>query len=440
MTVRQDMKSFRAVAACLAAAIACQLAGCATESTTRDQSGGSSRGTSVRGSSGDVGSRPLAPERVVPTYALYGRTLYLPIGRIPFNQQTLPIPSPDGRYLAVETGAAPDIPTILAEPGASPVDGTSVMIHELIAPIDGGVPRIEARGEVGPGVMLGRSCHETGFTVEAPQPDGSRWIGIVEWTGAAVRWLVQDEAVNAFAAVGPADRLAWSRRAVDADRFDLVVSVGAREWTLSELDASWLFPTWSDRGEGLFAWRLSIGGELDAVYLPGSTEESMRRGRRTIRVLEGATLSAAFQTVVAHPATVGAPLDPHPRLVFLHLFPNYDGVAVWEPVRRGGERTLLLDRGSFAAAVEPSGFAVYGVGSRLYGRSIERKGEPIQLSVVGTPVNDEVRRAQVGRDAYIPRLTSSEHWPWLLITPAPTATAELDIIGMKPLPVTASNE
>ncbi|PKL33850.1 MAG: hypothetical protein CVV40_00310, partial [Planctomycetes bacterium HGW-Planctomycetes-2] len=111
------------------------------------------------------------------------RVEVLPLGVVPFDGQTLPIVSPDGRFLAVQIGEAPAWPTILAAPGAAIPLAARIEIYSLA----GAAPkRIEPATPLTPGLILTRACDDGGFLVEAPRPDGSRWIGRIPWTGDGV--------------------------------------------------------------------------------------------------------------------------------------------------------------------------------------------------------------------------------------------------------------
>ena len=60
------------------------------------------------------------------------RAEVLPMGVVPYDNMTLPIVSPSGRFLATQSGVDPTWETILAEPGASVPQATVVEIYELV--------------------------------------------------------------------------------------------------------------------------------------------------------------------------------------------------------------------------------------------------------------------------------------------------------------------
>lgn len=192
-----------------------------------------------------------------PTGSIVGsaaRLDFRTLGTVATDGCTLPIFSPDGRRLAVQTGVVPDEATALARPGQRPPRASRIAIYQ----IEG--RSLTRLGETEAGLVLGRSADARGFLVESPRPDGSRWIGRIDWGSAAgtggeePEWLVQDGQVNAFAALGPAGELAYATRDVRERRFDLVVR---RDGVAARLSGdgirSYLFPTFSADGARLLA-------------------------------------------------------------------------------------------------------------------------------------------------------------------------------------------
>src|SRR5215510_4158247 len=55
----------------------------------------------------------------------------LPLGVVPYDNMTLPIASPDGRYIATQTGVAPTWETVLAEREATVPTATRIEIYAL---------------------------------------------------------------------------------------------------------------------------------------------------------------------------------------------------------------------------------------------------------------------------------------------------------------------
>jgi hypothetical protein len=327
-----------------------------------------------------------------------------PRGTIPYDNMTLPIVSPDGRFIATQTGLPASWETILGEPGAIVPWTTRIEIFEL--PAHGNDPA-ELVATVEEPALLGRACDDRGFLVEAPQENGARWIGLASWETGAVRWLVADpNLVCAFASLGANGRLAYSERPVGGDHFDLVVRRGDEEWRLPAQGADWLMPTWgdgatdtsSDAENGLFALVLR-GPMLDAVHMDALNSESMRRTIQRLPLAnDGATIDVAYQTLVAGTVVVGETGPRADRLLFFH--PARMRAAAWQPP---GLPTLL-DAGSIAAVTD--------------------HGDPDRVLVV-TPsdlvrrgVTESGMRSKLIAGTHVPRQTTSRERPFILLRPA----------------------
>ncbi|MBI1303634.1 MAG: hypothetical protein GC172_07580 [Phycisphaera sp.] len=153
---------------------------------------------------------------------------FLQLGTVETDGFTLPVISPNGRFLAVQTGEPPDLATALARPGQRPPRASRIALYRLD---ERGIVRL---GETGAGFVLGRAADDTGVLIESPRPDGARWIGRIRWgaprgsEGYEPEWLVQDGRVNAFATLGPDDALAYATRDVRDRAFDIVVRTEGR--------------------------------------------------------------------------------------------------------------------------------------------------------------------------------------------------------------------
>lgn len=211
-------------------------------------------------------SRPVArPAPVLDRVNASVRVEVRPLGSVPFDALTLPLvaiaPSTDAAepdlWIASQHGATPPWPVVLADgtPESRRVPG-NIRISAFRVERKGGKLRaVEWERPLQGGLLLGRSADESGFLVEWPRGDGSRWIGRVEWASGRVEWLVggegalagEAEGVAAFASKGPGGELAFSRRAASG-AWELVVrKVGAAgERTLaSPVGDSLVFPTFS---------------------------------------------------------------------------------------------------------------------------------------------------------------------------------------------------
>lgn len=263
----------------------------------------------------------------------------------------LPLLSPDGSRLAWQGLSNADWPTLLAQPDATRSPRAEVHGRELAS--DAGWTRPEP-------LLLGRMASEAGVLVEAPQADGSRWIGVVPWNGAEPVWLVRDASVNAFAALGPRGERAWCRRATGADAFDLVVErpEGRLEWPRREGE-SWMMPVVAD--DGVYACSLR-DGVLEIAFLPLRRGMTMTRSEAEPAILRKrislrGTPRMAYQAFTA--CTADACATPA-GLLFFH--PDLRRMAIWDP--RGDTMRLLAER-SIAAFLQPQGGALVSLPDRL---------------------------------------------------------------------------
>lgn len=179
---------------------------------------------------------------------------FRPFGTIPSDGVTLPVLSPNGRYMAVQTGVAPDLATALARRGQRPPLASRIALYRIDPR---GIVRL---GESDGGLVLGRNADDRGVLVESPQPDGTRWIGRLDWNNLEPEWLVQDGNINAFAALGADGTLVYSSRALESRLFDLVVRKGD---SVRRLDGdgtrSFMFPACTADAATVFAFVLRDG-------------------------------------------------------------------------------------------------------------------------------------------------------------------------------------
>lgn len=320
-----------------------------------------------------------------------------PRGTMPYDNMTLPVVSPDGRYLATQIGLPPTWETILAEPGAAVPDTSRIEIYEL--GFDSADPP-QPVAIVDEPAVLGRSVSDRGFLVESPRPNGARWIGLANWETGSVEWLVRDDGrVSAFATLGPMGQLAWSSRAVNGEQWDLMAMAqpGGEAWRLPGSNGQWLFPTWSGVGDTLFVLLLREDA-LDAVFMDGSSLAQVRRTLRSVPLAtDGATIDTAYQTVSAVPVMNDVPHGGRAQFAFYH--PSRFGAAVWEPPAP----PTLLERLSLAAVVDPRNpdFALLVNDNQLKYRKIDDRFAFVDLLA----------------GLQIPRLTRSELRPYILLNP-----------------------
>ncbi|MCA9310519.1 MAG: hypothetical protein KDA21_04885 [Phycisphaerales bacterium] len=244
-------------------AMALAVAGCAP-STPRERSNASPLPTRPSRAQGENLrlTRPVAtPVDASDTASASIAVAVKPGGDIPFNGQSLPLVSPDGRFLVSQTGDPPTWPTILARPGAVVPSGIRLAIYAIEdgQPIPTGV-RLDQDGTL----LLGRSCNREGFLVESPRPGGERWVGFVEWLSGRLTWLVRDSAVNAHATLlrQSGTDVVMTRRDFAALETDLVIRRGSREDIIGNSGSSWWTPFMSDDPTTLCAFEARADGEL----------------------------------------------------------------------------------------------------------------------------------------------------------------------------------
>lgn len=317
-----------------------------------------------------------------------------PIGSVPYDNASLALISPDGQLVATQTGAPPHITTELARPNGGIASATSIEVYQLNYDEKPAV----LRHHVGNGLLLGRSYDRQGFLVEAPQPDGSRWVGKVSWTTGDVHWLVQDTNVNAFACLGPGGRLAWSRRAIDEEHFSLVVREGSSEWTVPPNGDDWLMPQWSGRGAGLFLMILK-DGDIDAGHAIASNAAALRQTMRRIPLSRNATSNSAFQAMAAQCVQADAEPPMLESLIFFH--PGHACAAIWRPMLTGSSPLFLFGQKSATATQSSTDF--------------------VMLSTPDNLVHQHVRQGNVNinllRGFLVPRPTPDGPWDHVLLAP-----------------------
>ncbi len=318
----------------------------------------------------------------------------LPLGTVPYDGFALPIIRPDGRAVATQTGYGPSWPTVLAEPDAVVPRGSAISIYDL-SWADG---EASHRFTINEPAILGRSCDQRGFLIESPRSDGSRWIGFVAWETGAIQWLVADDHVNAFAALGREGQSAWSRRAQDAEHFDLVIRTAENEWTIAAEGDDWLMPTFNGVGHGLFIMRLDRG-ELAATFMSAADPESSRRSLGHLTLMTGATRRDAYQSLASHPGALGSASRRSNHLVFFH--PGSLRMAIWQPTTTRAGASILLAEHSTAGMVTSDGLALITDAHSL-----------ILQSIV-----DPSDRRRIVPGVQIPHPIVSKRWPIVLAWP-----------------------
>ncbi|MHC5113443.1 MAG: hypothetical protein ACYTGP_03325 [Planctomycetota bacterium] len=399
-------------------ALVAAAAGCVTETTRVDPTRRlAEQSSAVTGMSSDgtgaPGDRELAGDAHA-QYALRSHvvTQMLPLGHIPYDNMTLPLASPDARYVVTQTGIPPEWETVLAQPGAVVPHTTRLEIYD-ISNAPESQPNLSAI--VDQPVLLGRGCNAEGFLVEAPQEDGSRWIGLASWETGQVSWLIVDHGViSAFATIGPMGQIAYSARKVGAQHFELWVDRNGSRARLPSAGDQWLMPTWApslNNPEGLFVLRL-VDDRLDLVHLSAASELTMRQTLKPIPLATAnATIDTCYQTVVAQPYTVSQPTTVDE---FIYFHPTRLRATLWRP----GQPPRKLAAKSLGAVIDPDNdqYVIVTLGEFLGRHPIVTPGTPSRM-LLGT---------------HIPRRTNSVQKPLLLLEPQDGA---IGLSAMQLLPV-----
>ena len=273
-----------------------------------------------------------------------------PLGVVPFDGQVLPLVSPDGRHMAVEEGETPDWRALLARDDAGPPVDTRVTIYEA------GRNNVINKFTTGPGILLGRSCDDSGFLVEKINADSSRWIGYVAWDTGDMKWLVKDENINAFAFSGRDGSLAWCRRRAGESGFSLVFRAGVGETELPAEGGSYFMPCLGNTDKLVFTWRVESDGRLNllAIKFNDSLDDYELLAVQTIAA--GTDETAVYQSLagVADPTGIftgqkGKMLFFHPLLNRMAVFDIHkQEINVLDPLTMAGawlpDGSLLLTR------------------------------------------------------------------------------------------------
>lgn len=268
-----------------------------------------------------------------------------PIARLPSAAEGVPVFSPDGRTVAIESSSDA---------------GWAVRVGDPLPP-GGLVARIESRSleprRLGQPLrtlegpwLLGRGATDDGFLLERPREDGGRDIVLAGWR-SGLRTIVEDGRCNAFAAASTDGAIAWSRRSPEGGPWQLVVQRGDLR---RELDVpagtSWLLPTFSGDGTGLFALCIA-GTSLRAAWLPfgadGLPDARSTQSPRHVAILSlRGTLSSAVRAMMPSGGTAASPPGRGDLAVWM---PDANTMAAWlpggspEPLGRSTAAGVLID-------------------------------------------------------------------------------------------------
>lgn len=313
-----------------------------------------------------------------------------PLGSIPYDGQVLPLVSPDGRFIASETGSPPAWDVLLGGTTPYPM-ATRVEVFDLS---ESPIARVHPRDALPPGVILGRSCDAEGFLVEGIRVDGDRWIGKVTW-GGSLEWLVQGAGVAAQASLGAGGILAYAR--LDSGALVIRDDEGA-ERSYRRTDGVLVMPTFAGDGRLLHTILVSPEGDLDLMTIRleprGGVLDFGEVVSRT-RIAVRSAPAMAYQVLASTPGPLPGRDSP---LIVYH--PTFARMAVYDAGR--GEFALLAE-GSVGAAVaaetETPGFLLATPEGLTF--------QPARRSAT----------ARVLAESYIPRATTDAARPYILLGP-----------------------
>lgn len=355
------------------------------------------------------------------------------LGEIPFDGQVLPVISPNGRYLATQTGEAPDWPTLLGTRGQSVSVRTEVEAYDLTTRPP---TRIRWALPLPAGCLLGRSADDAGFLIERILADATRRIGKVSWATGAVTWLSAegDHAIGAtLTPPGSIASLLMTLREPGEDQRRMLVRGSGGVDIRAEPDTSYHMPAassdpalasavaQSDGGSDLLAIRMDSGSG-------GGAPRSLILARHPIS--DEATPLIAYQTMsplqTPLPLPPGAGSDQPPGLLFFH--PSAGRMAVFEVST--GAVILLADRsiaGAWHVRRTSGGDPVWSLflttPEGLKHQTLIRSGRAIEASPA----------ASVSEEVWVPRSTTDAVRPYILIGPSSRDARSLMLVEMRPV-------
>lgn len=354
------------------------------------------------------------------------------LGDIPFDGQVLPVFSPDGRFLATQTGEAPEWASLLAEPGQAVSMRTGVEAYDLSTTPPRRIRWVE---DLPPGCLLGRSADDAGFLIERIMPDGNRRIGKVNWASGGVTWLTTVDVVSSSATLtgaGPRSAFVSTQRSSLSEHRGLLVRSGAGSDQRAEPGVSYQMPTATSDPNILLAMTQSTAGsDLVAIRLESASDASVRS-----IVLARRPVSSSSDPLVAYqamsPLQSPMPLSPEagddqpPGVLFFH--PSAGRMAVFEIA--SGAVTLLENQsiaGAWHVRRASGGEPVWSVflttPDGLKHQTLVRRGRVLE-ALPASSVSDEV---------WVPRATTDAVRPFILVGPSARDPRSLTLVEMRPV-------
>ncbi len=308
-----------------------------------------------------------------------------PVGSIPWNRYTLPTMAPNGLNVAVQLSKTPPL-SVTTGQSNEPQENSHVSICPL-DPAGGTSLRHIQVGEQG--VLLTTAANDTGVLVEKPLGELGRWIGIADYATGQVEWLIADEFLNIAPTISLSGNMAWSRRALDVDRFHLVVHSPQGQVVVDDGESDLLHPLFIE-DDKLRAYQLRDGA-LSLVELDLNSSHPLLTKISLPIMHQGATRQHAMQIATTNPRITG-------QREHAFYSPIQKCMATWDPNR--DESAALLESGSMAAAPVQDGSWIVALNDRVL-RQSEGERDGVHLR---------------NRSA-IPVATSSKQWTHYMLIP-----------------------
>ncbi len=369
-------------------------------------------------------SKPVGARSTISAVAVELR----PIGVVPFDGLVLPIISPDGKFLATQTGTAPTWETLLATNRQTAADGLKIEVYDISK---GRPARVGFAAGEGPpaGAILGRNADDDGFLIESPRPDGARWIGGCSWMKGDLRWRSSARDVCSGACLLPNGMGFAATHGGDPGIRRSVVATFTTEAddfrSLRDDRAEHFFPSFSSDGARLYTFAFTPAGLEIIVFDARRSSANAAIARRFLCPGDDPILAyqaaAGTQPVPYHPPGTPAQ-DADAGLLFFHS--GERRMALFDPTT--GAIVLLAD-GSIAGcwAHESDRIGVFITTPRgLVYQRLVRDGQSWNVS---EPV-------RVLADPWVARSTTNPERPFILIGPGPRSNPNsLTIAAMKPV-------
>lgn len=319
------------------------------------------------------------------------------LGVIQTRGRVTPITSPDGLYIATETGPNLSFNNLMATPNSPLPINNGVQVTR----VDGSNSKLTSLYTLEGPLLLGQSADAEGFLVEKPRNNGSQWIGKVDWATGEIDWIVDDNKVNAFGSIGPNGELAWCTREVKEKPYSLAIRfANGEELGIAAKDGQWLMPSWSTRSSRLSVFFLAYDGILSMLSLDCRTPGLLGEEPKRYDLMTGATAQDAFKARQSHPSIQGTPPPPLEEVLFYH--PTLDATYLWLPMSSLKTPPIPLAADSLVATKDP-GSSGYLVGTR----TDLRWQDP----------NNRKAFVRVRYGPTMPRVTTSKATPFLLFIP-----------------------